>query len=906
MADRLLATLRTPEGIKGLISQRPKKFIHAPGRKKSKYFRDFYEITEVPVDGSAFAVMGDTRRLMDSWERLSKVERWDGETLFHLLIVLIETDPVYPDSNIKLPPLDLEPEPARPRATAAHPRGARELRRKVAKTKKKPAFDLRPYLCARKHVSALLKQLRPFWPSEFRRLAALGYEVDSLSRDPRKWSDSLDPYFVVHHGWTKGIKQLKLPAQFVRLILPSLKGLPWSQVNDYLAAYWDLALETNPPLLEAVSRLINLNVSGGSLKWLRFLSTRPPDRRLSLTVYLIEMRAYFLHYAQYPMERVERLFESIPEDHFHKRIHAFFNALRKGVNLDYLEHGFQLADRYSPNYAFDNIGKGTKYAAEEVDLLLSHLYYSKDVTLEHAMSFWEKCGRDQWFNRIINIVDWLAIPSFWAYRIINILQESMDTGRVADREIERRDFIEWQVYRMIAALRRINHKFHASFFMELTDYYWYWDLLDPAQIKRYMDAVYILLDRLCRKPFETTPRMTSMLGYFIDLTSPELRKKFLQAPDSSFANLQKAFRSENRKTLISRGLLAMLKENHAFTVNCFIHFPNQLFKLAKDLGILPLPLRHSAMKQFQTHPLMKEVVDSLDPFGLSRYLRFHLGSSFKIPFPKKLTEYVEEKITLTENRIRKYLEEARINLFSTRLEVLERVVLKTLKKDFSVDEEEEAWKHALQFVSVIDENRRPLKRFIRAYSQGDRDYIDKHPNTKAWLRKHKRVRADLWKQGIKLSGITSKYGNVLLKLEQNPLEALKIGAYAGSCLGLGGDYTYSAAAVALDINKQVVYARNLKNRVIARQLLALSKKNQLVCFQIYPHNVSREIKDLFCEYDIRFANHLKLPLFQEKPETPGPYPVKLCKGQDSQNGAYEIESILSQNWYDDWAWDFLE
>ena len=71
----------------------------------------------------------------------------------------------------------------------------------------------------------------------------------------------------------------------------------------------------------------------------------------------------------------------------------------------------------------------------------------------------------------------------------------------------------------------------------------------------------------------------------------------------------------------------------------------------------------------------------------------------------------------------------------------------------------------------------------------------------------------------------------MIRLEQDPLEVLKMGTYVGSCLGLGGGLTYSAAAALLDVNKQVLYARDEQGTVIARQLVAISDDNQLVPFR---------------------------------------------------------------------------
>ncbi|MBK7993632.1 MAG: hypothetical protein IPK14_09455 [Blastocatellia bacterium] len=88
----------------------------------------------------------------------------------------------------------------------------------------------------------------------------------------------------------------------------------------------------------------------------------------------------------------------------------------------------------------------------------------------------------------------------------------------------------------------------------------------------------------------------------------------------------------------------------------------------------------------------------------------------------------------------------------------------------------------------------------------------------------------------------------------------------------------------MDINKQVLYARNKKGKVLARQLVAISEDNKLVCFEIYPPSVSDEIKAMFRDYDELFAKKLNFPINKSYLD-------------------YEIEHILSKDWWDDRAWD---
>lgn len=140
-----------------------------------------------------------------------------------------------------------------------------------------------------------------------------------------------------------------------------------------------------------------------------------------------------------------------------------------------------------------------------------------------------------------------------------------------------------------------------------------------------------------------------------------------------------------------------------------------------------------------------------------------------------------------------------------------------------------------------------------------------------------------------LDAETAAGSAVTLAVEQDPLEALKLGTYVGSCLGLGGSFAYSAAAVVLDINKQVVYARDKRGTVVGRQLVAISEDEQLVCYEVYPLNAQKELESAFREFDTKFAAALDLPIYN---------------GDDVEN--YEIAHILSHDWWDDLAWNLAK
>ena len=81
-------------------------------------------------------------------------------------------------------------------------------------------------------------------------------------------------------------------------------------------------------------------------------------------------------------------------------------------------------------------------------------------------------------------------------------------------------------------------------------------------------------------------------------------------------------------------------------------------------------------------------------------------------------------------------------------------------------------------------------------------------------------------------------------------------------------------------------AQDVRRLQLARQLLAISEADELVCFNVYPEDVATDVRKLFREYDVRFARKLGLCIHDggsEKPE-------------------YEIRTILSHDFWDDGAW----
>jgi hypothetical protein len=222
----------------------------------------------------------------------------------------------------------------------------------------------------------------------------------------------------------------------------------------------------------------------------------------------------------------------------------------------------------------------------------------------------------------------------------------------------------------------------------------------------------------------------------------------------------------------------------------------------------------------------------------------------------------------------------------TKLAVLERLVLDHLRLGLPVQTVRDIDKHALRLLGSVRETRRGLRNFLNAWWSGDKKYLTNHPTTLAWYKKHTSISRETWELGI-----SRKSGDdgVTVQIERDPLEILKLGTYTGTCLGIGGICSDSAVAALLNVNKKVLYARDRQGRIVARQLLAISDDDQLVCFSVYPVSAPAMVKSAFHDYDRALGRALGIPLYDPA---------------NAREEYYQISSVLSVYWWDDGSWDF--
>lgn len=123
-----------------------------------------------------------------------------------------------------------------------------------------------------------------------------------------------------------------------------------------------------------------------------------------------------------------------------------------------------------------------------------------------------------------------------------------------------------------------------------------------------------------------------------------------------------------------------------------------------------------------------------------------------------------------------------------------------------------------------------------------------------------------------------------LRLEEDPLEVLRMGTAFGTCLSLpAGSNAASTLVNALDANKRVLYVRDERGEIRARKLLAISRDWSLLGYHLYQVDPDPVVEEAVARYCSSLAQALGTKLGNSG------QPVQLHPGE----------------WYDDGPEDFV-
>ena len=856
MTAKTIALLRHPDQLVAVTTTRRKPFsVPSVGgwTRADPYVEKRVGLSEVK-DLS----LGD---VVNAWERLSSVKQIDAQTVADICEVFTFTAPVnnIPCATAWHPPA--EPKPIR--STAANPRAFRGTKFQPPTQKPSKPIDLRPFLCSARDV------------------AELGRYVAQKFPDPET--------------------ELTFEEQLVLFAVPDkIRNCFWVSsflgIANYPRAtglYWDLDLQSDSEMARCVRQLFDSTKAGKDfeLRWLDLVKQLPRQRRQATVELLIESKA------QDPptnetVEHFLRLNEISADKTFCDRAWAFFESCRFSFSSPAaLVDGMELANAYAPNNNFAGEYPKGRFEIESIKewaewIRTEQTYWHRTSV---ALQLWKACDALPGFAGLLEERPWVGLGPDEAFESLQPFLHCLyteDEGKAFEPGYS--EFL-LRAHDYFTAIKSLPAGYQLKAITIFRNGVPCWN---TQQAIENVDKTLSLIKRVCREPFETEC-IQYIFTPWIHLSNSQF-DLMLAANDRCFRVFEKANASSNHAGLINDGTLTMIRLVPESFVRGFRQCPKLTFRTARSLGSMSSGAREDAIRTWLNHPLQRIDLDK-GLKALVNEINLHRPKEVFDPVPAKVKRYANDQWELTKEQQARALLSIQESIFESRIDLLNHVVTGILSKGIGVevDDVDPQTRHAMHALNQMGSNRRALRKFLKSHFAGRHEYLDEHPLNKKWLADHPKLDPVKWKLGLTMPMTIEQKGKpeneaveLTFSIESDPLEVLQMGTYVGSCLGVGGMLVESAASVVLDINKTVVYARNQKGKVVARQLLAISESDLLVGFDVYPQGVSREIKESFIKFDESFATHLGLELY---------------RGDEEDDS--EIERLISHYWWDDSAWN---
>jgi hypothetical protein len=771
--------------------------------------------------------------LWEAWNALSAVKAWDAELAESVLAVLQATVPSGDEAG-ELPALGAEvfPAPA-PRATAAHPRAFRGTRHRPPKPPRPQPVDLRPYLLASRHIDQVLDLLP--------------------ARSPRTGRQpGLEPWFVLH-------------------VRPLLAKRPASEINRFAALARALDLQRDEALRATlIGVLLAADSPHRALGWWGHVLAEEPGRRLEVARMVYASGAA----AGDPVTDLAVLTGLEP----HRRW-FFYRGIAAGAAPAYLLSGLRLIDGF-PHFLSEEVPAGRDDVEAIVRATIERLGTAaeRDSGPEFWTGhLWRLCGEQPALVQLLGLPAFKALippAAFWLLRLAASWRWNPESA------LREAPILLAGAREIAPRAAAVEPAYQLKLVEDVTDMYWWAsdeERDDERDLTAAIDRALRFAGRVARPPFAAEPVIGPAAHRLAGLDPPHL-DALLAAPDECFAALERACRRENDARLLGRGLEVLSARLPALVTATFAGSPHALFATADTLAALSRESQAGVIAAYQSTALAAET------FAGEPLERLVAAVASIVPIRRALRQHLAGDRRLSDAQVRGHHERIVAALDTIRLAAIRQEAERVLAARAHIERiESPTVRHALAMIGEADRNRRQLRRLLIAYFAGDRDWRLRHPETLAWLARHPRLDPAAWLAGITTQGSVEGLGELTLAVETDPLEALKAGTSVGTCLGRGGGFSSSAAAIVLDVNKQVVYARDARGSILGRQLVAISEAGELVCFHPYGHTDA--LQPLFRTFDRELSSRLGLPLCSDR---------------------YEVASILSQDWWDDLHWEVEE
>jgi len=664
-------------------------------------------------------------------------------------------------------------------------------------------------------------------------------------------------------------------ANFVRFIRPLFSVVDQARHERIVRLFWGLSLHRETRLAIAAARLLASDKANHSADWCAFAGKVAPNRRIVFLTLLAETGLGRTAFS----DGVGDFFREIENLALRRNYAAWIfmgsKAILGGIDRNYTLAGMRLAHEFSPNHTFHWLRDCADFDAQGLQICLARVRNSTGFYPALPLTVWRHSPDLPGLTRLIAQVEWRRLKPNHALQLLRCMYE------LAYDDLEQHKITaKWRVFmRFFPEMLRVIYTTPLTYRRKAIDlfgdFYWYFD--KPRQLEKYHADFLAFTQRVCRPPFSRENNLGSVWCV--------LQKNGSLTRATGLLRLEKFCRSKNTAWLVRRGIHGFLRISPEYAAELLATGNPRLLAIAKLLGCLPRKQRFDVLLAMKNCSLFSITITPQNLAETLRIIDGHRSAAIQNPVPRRLRAFTRGEIRLNARAISGHTRELEAKLFHFRLHVLEQRIIESVRRHYNFSSESR-YDHALLFANLISENRKALKKFLAAHAAGHTDYLAGHPATQLWLKKAPAFNREVWRDGIELAVPDEAAGEIRLMVERDPLEKLKLGTYVGSCLGLGGSFMYSAAAVVLDINKHVVYARLKTGQVVARQLVCISEQGKLVPFSVYPVGATEAMQAHFAEFDRRFAEALAIP----------------CHDANSAED-YKIANILSQDWWDDCAWD---
>ncbi|MEM6704667.1 MAG: hypothetical protein AAF690_18250 [Acidobacteriota bacterium] len=576
-----------------------------------------------------------------------------------------------------------------------------------------------------------------------------------------------------------------------------------------------------------------------------------------------------------PPSSLLKAVDRFPKEVRYRQRWAVLDALGEDLDRDFLETGVDLAVHYRVSGSLYCSQDGTEFDREVVDKVVAKL--SDSERGEAAMSLWRASTGLPSLMEHLRALPLEQVPQEALSAYIGFIGD-LDWYVVDEpSDPDRRQALVAHLPAVLELLISVPTGFAAGAAANLAEVIEPWRA--PEESSKLLPSVVSLFQRIQRPPFDPDAHYSTALASLLKLGRP-YRERIFAAPFSSFQRLSKACRRKYRGELAGWGIDSLAKVAPDLVVEAFERETASLVRIAKTLAAFNDSEQHRVLRAWletDAGPLDANWTVSELVAWADRAAPDH-GA-----VPKALRKHLSGQSTLSEGSIERHRKKVLDRAVHLRLKNLENAVDARLGRPVGQERPQGNVRFALQMLADTNLNRRGLRRFLRAYGAGDTDYLAHHQANQSWLHQHPRLNCAAWLEGLERRGNDQALGDVVLNVEQDPFEILKMGAHVGSCLSLGGGFSYSAIAVLLDVNKQVIYARDSRGTALARQLLAISPEEKLVPFYVYPE-APPSLQRAFRDYDLALAEALGIEIDFDG----------------------EVDLVLSQRWWHDGGWTDFE